>query len=256
MKPSTIWADKLKKLTGVFFWLAVWQFAAMKIGKEVLLASPVSTIKALISLCGQSAFWSAIIFSLSRIMLGFTLALVMGVLLAGLSAAYDTVRYIFAPLFNVIKAVPVASFIILALLWVRGGNLSVCISFLMVLPIIYNNMLAGFTRVDKSLLEMAAVFRLSNLKKIKYIYIPQVLPYFTAACTTSLGLCWKSGIAAEVIGMPRGSMGNRLYETKLYMDTPEMFAWTVVIVIISFVVEKGFLWMLDKITARITDGFL
>lgn len=256
MKPSTIWADKLKKLTGVFFWLAIWQFAAMKIGKEVLLASPVSTIKALISLCGQSAFWSAIIFSLTRIMLGFALALVTGVLLAGLSAVYDVVRYIFAPLFNVIKAVPVASFIILALLWVRGGNLSICISFLMVLPIIYNNMLAGFTRVDKSLLEMAAVFRLSNMKKIKYIYIPQVLPYFTAACTTSLGLCWKSGIAAEVIGMPAGSMGNRLYETKLYMDTPEMFAWTVVIVIISFVVEKGFLWLLDKITARITDGFL
>ncbi|MBR5805516.1 MAG: ABC transporter permease subunit [Oscillospiraceae bacterium] len=256
MKPSTIWADKLKKLTGVFFWLAIWQFAAMKIGKEVLLASPVSTIKALISLCGQSVFWSAIIFSLTRIMLGFALALVTGVLLAGLSAVYDAVRYIFAPLFNVIKAVPVASFIILALLWVRGGNLSICISFLMVLPIIYNNMLAGFTRVDKSLLEMAAVFRLSNMKKIKYIYIPQVLPYFTAACTTSLGLCWKSGIAAEVIGMPAGSMGNRLYETKLYMDTPEMFAWTVVIVIISFVVEKGFLWLLDKITARITDGFL
>ena len=256
MKPSTIWADKLKKLTGVFFWLAIWQFAAMKIGKEVLLASPVSTIKALISLCGQSAFWSAIIFSLTRIMLGFALALVTGVLLAGLSAVYDAVRYIFAPLFNVIKAVPVASFIILALLWVRGGNLSICISFLMVLPIIYNNMLAGFTRVDKSLLEMAAVFRLSNMKKIKYIYIPQVLPYFTAVCTTSLGLCWKSGIAAEVIGMPAGSMGNRLYETKLYMDTPEMFAWTVVIVIISFVVEKGFLWLLDKITARITDGFL
>ena len=97
---------------------------------------------------------------------------------------------------------------------------------------------------------------LKIMKKIKYIYIPQILPYFTAACTTSLGLCWKSGIAAEVIGLPNGSMGNRLYETKLYMDTAEMFAWTVVIVIISFVVEKGFLWLLDKITARITDGYL
>ena len=148
MKPSTIWADKLKKLTGVFFWLAIWQFAAMKIGKEVLLASPVSTIKARISLCGQSGFWSAIIFSLTRIMLGFALALVTGVLLAGLSAVYDAVRYIFAPLFNVIKAVPVASFIILALLWVRGGNLSICISFLMVLPIIYNNMLRKNSILD------------------------------------------------------------------------------------------------------------
>lgn len=256
MKPSTIWADKLKKLTGVFFWIIVWQFAAMKIGKDVLLASPVSTIKALITLCGQSAFWSAIVFSLKRILLGFGLAIVAGVALAALSAAFSWAKYIFAPLFSTIKAVPVASFIILALLWVRGGNLSVCISFLMVTPIVYINMLEGFTQVDKKLLEMANVFRLPLSRKIKYIYIPQVLPYFTAACTTSLGLCWKSGIAAEVIGLPNGSIGNRLYETKLYMDTPEMFAWTVVIVLISFVVEKGFLWLLNKITAKITDGYL
>lgn len=248
--------NTLKKLTGVFFWVAVWQLAAMKIGKEVLLASPVATIKALITLCGQSAFWHAIVFSLTRIMLGFVLAVVAGVLLAALSAVSQWIKLLFAPLFSVIKAVPVASFIILLLLWVRGGNLSIAISFLMVLPIVYNNMLAGFENVDRSLLEMATVFRLSNMKKIKYIYIPQILPYFTAACTTSLGLCWKSGIAAEVIGLPNGSMGNRLYETKLYMDTAEMFAWTVVIVIISFVVEKGFLWLLDKITARITDGYL
>lgn len=248
--------NTLKKLTGVLFWVAVWQLMAMYIGKEVLLASPIATIKALITLCGQSAFWHAIRFSLTRILLGFMLAVITGVVLAALSAAFEWVRLLFAPLFSVIKAVPVASFIILLLLWVRGGNLSVCISFLMVLPIVYNNMLAGFTRVDKSLLEMAAVFRLTNMKKIKYIYLPQVLPYFTAACTTSLGLCWKSGIAAEVIGLPNGSMGNRLYETKLYMDTAEMFAWTVVIVFISFIVEKGFLWLLDKITARITDGFL
>ena len=256
MKPSTIWADKLKKLTGVFFWVVVWQFAAMKIGKEVLLASPLATTKALITLCGQSAFWSAIIFSLTRILLGFTLAILVGVALAGLSAAFEWARYIFAPLFSTIKAVPVASFIILALLWIKGKNLSICISFLMVMPIVYINMLEGFTQMDKNLLEMASVFRLSRSKKIKYIYIPQILPYFTAACTTSLGLCWKSGIAAEVIGLPNGSMGNRLYETKLYMDTPEMFAWTVVIVLISFMVEKGFLWLLDKITAKITGGYL
>lgn len=248
--------NTVKKLTGIFFWVAVWQLMAVKIGKEVLLASPGATIEALITLTGQSAFWHAIIFSLTRILLGFVLAVTVGVLLAALSAAVDWIRYLFSPLFSVIKAVPVASFIILALLWVSGSNLSICISFLMVLPIVYNNMLSGFMQVDKSLLEMAAVFRLSNMKKIKYIYIPQVLPYFTAACTTSLGLCWKSGIAAEVIGLPNGSMGNRLYETKLYLNTPEMFAWTVVIVLISFIVEKGFLWLINKITARITDGFL
>ena len=248
--------EKIKKLYGVIFWVAVWQLMAMKIGKEVLLASPAATFRALTDLMGQPAFWHTIIFSLTRIMLGFTLAVAAGVVLAVLSAAFSPVRELLAPLFSVIKAVPVASFIILLLLWVRGGNLSICISFLMVLPVVYNNMLQGLMQVDKNLLEMAKVFRLPVKKQILYIYLPQVLPYFIAACTTSLGLCWKSGIAAEVIGMPSGSLGNRLYETKLYMETAQMFAWTVVIVIISFVVEKGFLWLLSKINDRITNGFL
>ena len=251
-----MWADLSKKLTGVLFWVAVWQLMAMKIGKEVLLASPAATMRALVNLVGQSVFWHIIFFSLTRIMLGFVLAVLCGVLLAVLSAVAEPVRILLNPLFSVIKSVPVASFIILLLLWVRGGNLSVCISFLMVLPIVYNNMLTGLMQVDKSLIEMAKVFRLSAKKKILYIYLPQILPYFTAACTTSLGLCWKSGIAAEVIGMPSGSIGNRLYETKLYMDTAEMFAWTIVIVVISFLVEKGFLWLLEKISDKIGEGFL
>lgn len=229
---------------------------AAKIGKEVLLASPSATLKALISLAGQSVFWHTVLFSLTRILLGFVLAVMCGVVLAVLSAALEPVEILLSPLFSVIKSVPVASFIILALLWIRGRNLSVCISFLMVLPIIYNNMFAGLKEADASLLEMAKVFRLSFKKKILYIYVPQLLPYFTAACTTSLGLCWKSGIAAEVIGMPSGSIGNRLYETKLYMDTPEMFAWTVVIVIISFIMEKGFLRLLNKAAEKIRKGFL
>ena len=177
-------------------------------------------------------------------------------MLAVLSARSETVRRLLAPMFSFIKSVPVASFIILLLLWVSGGSLSVCISFLMVLPVVYNNMLAGLVRVDRHLLEMAQVFRLSLGKKIRYIYIPQLMPYFTAACTTALGLCWKSGIAAEVIGIAEGTIGNRLYETKLYMETAQLFAWTIVIVLISFVIEKGFLWLLEKINEKIRQGFL
>ena len=252
-----MWANpKVKKIAGVLFWLGLWQLMSVKIGKEVLLASPYATLRALASLMARPVFWHTIMFSLTRIMLGFVLATVCGVVLAVLSDRSETVRRILNPLFSVIKSVPVASFIILLLLWVRGTNLSVCISFLMVLPVVYNNMLSGLMQVDRHLLEMAQVFRLSTRKKIKYIYIPQLLPYFTAACTTALGLCWKSGIAAEVIGMPDGSIGNRLYETKLYMETAQLFAWTIVIVLISYVVEKGFLWRMNKINDKIRRGFL
>ncbi len=252
-----MWANpKVKKIAGVLFWVALWQFAAVKTGREVLLASPYATLRALADLWGQPVFWHTLMFSFSHIMLGFVLATAGGVVLAVLSARSETVRRLLAPMFSFIKSVPVASFIILLLLWVSGGSLSVCISFLMVLPVVYNNMLAGLVRVDRHLLEMAQVFRLSLGKKIRYIYIPQLMPYFTAACTTALGLCWKSGIAAEVIGIAEGTIGNRLYETKLYMETAQLFAWTIVIVLISFVIEKGFLWLLEKINEKIRQGFL
>jgi len=132
---------------------------------------------------------------------------------------------------------PVASFIILAFLWIDTKNLSILISFMMVVPMIYANVLWGLKATDAKLLEMAEVFHLSLLKRIIAIYIPSVTPYFISAVTIGLGFCWKAGIAAEVIGIPSGSIGERLYEAKLYLMTKELFAWTIVIIIISVLFE-------------------
>ena len=257
MKPSITWAkEKVKIIYSIVFWVLIWHLASVAMGKEVLLASPLRVAKALISLCKKADFWRIIAFSVGRILLGFFLALAAGVILAALSYRFPVIKMLLAPPVTIIKSVPVASFVILALLWVRGANLSVVISFLMVMPIVYTNMCRGFEMVDKKLLEMGQIFRLSGRKKFLYIYLPRLLPYFTAACTASLGLCWKSGVAAEVIGLPQGSIGNRLYETKLYLDTPGMFAWTVVIVIISFLAEKAFIALLDRVNEKIRKGFL
>lgn len=257
MKTSTLFSKNfVKKGAGLLFWILIWQLLSVKIGKEVLLASPLATFKALVSLVGESAFWHTVLFSVTRILAGFFLGLFAGVLLASLCVAVPLFKVIADPFMSTVKAVPVASFIILALLWVSGKNLSVCISFLMVLPIVYSNMEQGFASIDQKLLEMAQVFNFSAGKKLLYIYLPGLLPYFTAACTASMGLCWKSGVAAEVIGLPSGSIGNRLYATKLYLDTPGMFAWTVVIIVISVIAQKGFMALVNVINEKIRKGFL
>ena len=151
-----------------------------------------------------------------------------------------------APFMLTVKAVPVASFVILILMWVSSKNLSIIISFLIVLPVIYTNIKDGISSCDKQLLEMAQVFRISPMRKIRYIYISQIMPFFRAACSISLGLCWKSGVAAEVIGIPKNSIGENLYNAKIYLDTPDLFAWTVVIILISLIFEKLFIYLLDK----------
>ncbi len=255
---STI-LDKTKKfpwqrILAVAFWLAVWQIAAMTLKQEILLASPVSVFLRLCELLPTGDFWAAVGFSFSRIILGFLLACLVGTALAACSARWKLARALTAPLIGTVKATPVASFIILVLLWVPSRNLSVFISFLMVTPVVYLNVLAGLDSRDKKLSEMADVFQVSPSRRLRYLTVPQVMPFFRSACAAGLGLCWKAGVAAEVIGLPDGSIGERLYEAKIYLETPDLFAWTLVIVLVSILFERLFLFLLDRLLLRLERG--
>lgn len=235
----------------ILLWLGVWQLGSMAIGQEILLVSPVSVVVRVGQLALDVSFWQAIAFSFVRIAGGFLAACVIGIVMAALASRFRRIEELFAPLMFTIKSIPVASFVILALIWVSSKNLSVLISFLMVLPIIYTNVLSGIRNTDPQLLEMAQVFQLPVGRRIRYIYVSQVLPYFRAACSLSLGLCWKSGIAAEVIGIPKGSMGEKLYSAKIFLDTPDLFAWTLVIVLVSVTFERLFLGLVDLAVSRL-----
>lgn len=232
----------------VVFWLVVWQLASVLINRNsllTLLVSPVDVLLRLSQLMMTAAFWASIRFSLLRIAAGFLMAAALGIFLAAISAKYRWARELLTPAMLAIKTIPVASFIILALILFSSRNLAVLISFLMVLPIIYTNVLAGIQAADSELLEMGKVFRMSPWRMVRYLYIPQVMPFFRSACAIGLGLCWKSGIAAEVIGIPEGSIGEHLQQAKIYLDTPDLFAWTLVIVAVSVCFEKVVLWLLE-----------
>ena len=176
--------------------------------------------------------------SLMRICAGFALALALGIALGALSFVVGWVRALLHPVVSVVKATPVASFVILALIWISSKNLSIFISFLMVFPIMYENMLAGLESADAKLLEMGQVFHLSRMARIRAIYLPAAYPFLLSAARLSLGMCWKSGIAAEVIGQPRQSIGAELNQAKLFFNTPDLFAWTVTIIVVSVVFER------------------
>ena len=248
--------DKTKKrriqiLAASVFWLGVWQAAAVAIGQEVFLVSPVQAIGTLVELLPQAEFWQRIGFSAGRILLGFGLGVLSSAVLAVAAEKWVWVDALLAPVMQLVKATPVASFIILALVWVSGRSLSILISFLMVLPVLYSAVRTGIESADVQLLEMAAVFRLPAGRRLRAIWLPAVLPAFRQGCSVALGICWKSGVAAEVIGLPNGSIGDALYRAKITLSTGELFAWTFVIILLSAGFEKLFLALLDKAVARV-----
>lgn len=243
------------RLWAVLVWVAVWQGTAMVLAAvyphgHLLLASPLSVLIRLGELAVTASFWTTVAWSAVRIFGGFALAVVLAVPLAALAAWQGRLRELLAPAVAVIKAVPVASFIILVLVWLDSKNLSLFISALMVFPPVYLGVLEGICRTDRQLLEMARVFRVPFSRRLRSIYLPQTAPYFSTAASLGLGLCWKAGAAAEVIGLPAGSMGERLYTAKVYFQTPDLFAWTVAIVAVSVAFERLFLALLDRIVRK------
>ena len=253
-REKTRMKQKIKRRYGaaaVVFWLAVWQLAAAAIGQEVFLVSPLQAAETLVQLLPQPDFWQRVGFSAGHILLGFLLGAVCSVVCSVAAERWVWVDALLSPVMQLVKATPVASFIILALVWVSGKSLSILISFLMVLPVLYGAVRTGIESADPQLLEMARVFRLPLARRVKAIWLPAVLPAFRQGCSVALGICWKSGVAAEVIGLPDGSIGDALYRAKITLSTGELFAWTFVIILLSAAFEKLFLALLDKAVARV-----
>lgn len=235
-----------QKIFILLFWLLVWQLLSLFVSNRILLVGPVETFKAFCAQVITHAFWKTVLFSFGRIGAGFFLAFISGLLTASFCAKLEWLEDLLSPAVQFMKSIPVASFVILALIWTGSKNLSVFISFLVVYPMIYTNVLTGLKNTDENLLEMARVFRVSFWKKAFYIYRPALYPYLQSACKNAIGMGLKSGIAAEVIGVPAGSVGEGLYNAKIYLSTAELFSWTFTIIVISALLERFVLFLLKK----------
>ena len=242
MKPSTSSPEKpihpvLRILLPAAFWLAVWWGVSAWVHMELLIPSPPAVLKTLAELSVTAAFWKSTGLSLLRIFCGTAAGILLGSLLAVLTVRFRIADLLLSPAIRVIRTVPVASFIILVLLWVKTGRVPGVISALIVLPILWESVAAGIGSADPALLEMAHVYRFGRRRTVRYVYLPALQPHFNAGVCNAIGLAWKSGVAAEVLCLPKMAIGTQVYFSKIYLETPALFAWTAVVILLSLLLE-------------------
>lgn len=245
------WRRAAIHLAVALFWLGVWWIAAVAVNQVLLIPTPYQVGQALLSAVQTAVFWQSVGASLLRIAVGFLSAVVVGTLLAVLTARFRWLHTLFSPLLHIVRAAPVASFIILALVWIATDGVPVFISFLMVLPMVWVNVEEGIGQIDRQLCEVALVYRIGRWQTLTKLSVPSVMPFFLTGCVNGLGFAWKSGVAAEVICRPALSIGRQLQSAKLTLDTPEVFAWTAVVVVLSILLEKALLLLTNIVTRRV-----
>lgn len=241
-------------LIAALFWVGVWAALAQLADNALLLPDPGTVLSRLAQLALTGAFWVITGTSLLRILLGTVLAVVLGTLLAAVCCRLPLLDTLCRPLVTIIKSTPVASFIILLILWVGRDALPAVIVVLMVLPVVWGNVCAGIRNTDPQLLRTARVFRFSRLRTLRRVYIPSVMPYFLSACRTALGLAWKAGIAAEILTVPAVSIGKHLAESKTYLETVDLFAWTLTVIVCSLLIEKVLMAAIGRLGKRYALG--
>jgi NitT/TauT family transport system permease protein len=229
----------------VVFWILIWFLLALAVDNDILLSSPQATAVSLCQMLFQSKFWQAVAGSFVRIALGFLSGFAAGALLAVLGAGFNIIEELLRPVMGLLKAVPVASFAVIFLIWRGSSFLAMAVCFIVVMPNVYVNILEGIKNTDKKLLEMARVYNVPFIKKFMYIYRPALEPFVKSALKVSVGMSWKSGVAAEIIGTPASSIGNSVYMSKIVLDTAGVFAWTAVIIVLSCICEKIVLKIAD-----------
>ena len=219
------------------FWLGVWQLAALWVGLELLLPSPLAVWDSLAALVFTGDFWLSALSTLLRVFFGLLGGSLLGVLMAFLTRFSPWADLLFSPAIRVIRATPVVSFILLIYLWVTRANIPGVIAAMMVLPVVWNSVAGGLAAVDGQLLELARAYRFSRWKTLRLIYLPSLRPHFVSGFLTAFGLAWKSGVAAEVICPPRLAIGSRIQQARLALETADLFAWTLVIIFLSLTLE-------------------
>lgn len=232
------------------FWVTVWHLIAVKVDLEVIVPKPLQVFERLAELLSQKEYYSIILNSILNILSGFSAAVLAGTVLGILTAKIPILNAFLSPLLSIVKATPVASFILLALFWLSTDDLPSFIAFLLVIPIIHGNVSEGLKNTSVELVEMTRTFNFSLKHKLTKLYFPSIFPYFVAGFKTSLGLAWKAGVAAEVLAVTKNSIGRQLYYGKMNLESIEVYAWTITIIVLSVILEYLLLLAVKALTRR------
>lgn len=225
--------DKRYILLSIVISIILWKIFSLWVGKSIIIPSPEETWSALIEIIKNPQFNIAVYNTLRRIIIGFAFTFTLSVILGMAAGFYSPVYYILKPIVTVFKAVPTMAVILLAIIWLESEVAPILVGFLVTFPLLYQNVVQGIINIDTQLIEMAKVYKISKIKMIKDIYLPSIKSYLLAGISTALGLTVKIVIAAEVLSQPRISIGTSFQMEKSNLNTPGVFAWSIIAILIA-----------------------
>ncbi|MGL5692921.1 MAG: ABC transporter permease [Peptostreptococcaceae bacterium] len=230
--------DKLEVITSCVILLLLWEMIAIKINNDIYLPTITQVLGSLFEIVLSSKFCLDISFSIGRCFFSFGIAVIIALFLGGISYSSRMIRNFLKPITNIAKSIPTMIVIVLVLIWFDKNSAPFIVGFVMVFPILYDSILDSILSIDKGILEMTKIYKIGFKDKILKIYLPAIKFRIISILGSTFSLALKVVIAGEVYGQPKYGMGTQIQLEKVNFNTSGIFAWIVIVVIISFILEN------------------
>ncbi len=246
--------SKMPRWASILIFLVVliggWQISAMLVGASYILPTPVEVLVRAGELVVTADFWASVGMSVLRIFAGFALGMIIGIILAIIMHSMPRVRSVFAPFIKIIRTTPIVCFILLALLWVSNALIPTFMVALMVMPVAWTNTIEGLDAASERYRDVICAYRITLSTALLKIYMPAISVQLLSAAGVGMGLAWKSGVTAEVLSLPAFAIGTNVYQAKMVLDAPDIFVWTIAIILISLVLEYVIRRISDNVSSE------
>ncbi|GAE88212.1 ABC transporter permease [Acetivibrio straminisolvens] len=235
---NNVFKELIYTVVSIIAMLIIWKIVSVVVNKEVLIPSPEVTLREIIRIVESPAFFGSVLNTSKRAIIGFLIALGTGMLFGMLGGLFKAIYYLLRPFVLIIKAVPTMAMILLTLIWLESEKAPILVGFVVIFPIIYENVVQGIRNVDSKLVEMMKVYNINKLDTIKELYIPSIVSYLNGAMSAAAALNLKIVIAAEVLSQPKLSMGTSFQMEKANLNTAGVFAWSLIAIFMAGVFEQ------------------
>jgi len=245
MKNSIFSNKKYIKWFVFVIWMIIWYLAAHLVGSELILPGPHAAFKALVKLLGTGDFYLNVLWTVLRTVMGIVISFGLGVVFAVLADRSAPLREFLRLPVNFFKSIPVMAIIIYVILIVKSDWVAVVVCFLMCFPIAYTNILNGLGALDPKRIELGRMLGFSSRQMGRFIITPSLDTQIKTALSLITAMAWKVVVASEVLAIPKHSIGYQMLNSKYYLETADLFAYIIVLIVLSLLMEK----LVARITA-------
>jgi len=225
--------------------LACWYAAASR-SPAFILPGPEKVWHALRGMASNPSFAHDVGMTTYRVVMGFVLAALVGTPLGLALGASRRLAQAFEPVLAVLNTVSSALWAVFAIIWFGISDATtIFVVFMTAMPLILTNVWQGARNVDKQLVDLARSLRLSRARILLRIHLPSILPYFFSGARLAFGFGWRVSLVAETLGASDG-IGYRVRQAADLVQTDQVFAWTLLLVLLMLALEAWVLKPLER----------